>query len=192
MGTQGCEGHAPQLWGFRVGGAEAVTREASARHLPLIGWRGRVLARGEESGRAGFSPLPHPPSGMASANQADSSSEETSSSSDETYVEVIAAILGSRPLQTSNSRRGLAGASHTNGAKSVQQVFRGLGAGKAEAWGGEPGAARRTLGMREASGRRDAILSVRQGKASWEGWHWSRALTHRGLTRKGCGGEDQQ
>lgn len=61
---------------------------------------------------------------MTSANQADSSSEETSSSSDETYVEVIATILRSHPLQT-NSRRGVARALHTNGAKSVQQVFWG-------------------------------------------------------------------
>lgn len=61
---------------------------------------------------------------MASANQADSSSE-TSSSSDETDVEVIATILRSCPLQTFNPPRRLARALHASVAKSIQQVFQG-------------------------------------------------------------------
>lgn len=130
---------------------------------------------------------------MASASQADSSSEETSTSSDETYVEVIATRPQELPLQTSNPPRGLARASHTSGAKSTEQVFQG----DRELERLRPGEQSQMLSSHRGCEKglglwgRDAVQPVRPGKASWERWHWSRALTHRGFSRKGCGGRVQ-
>ena len=59
--------------------------------------RGRQVYKG-----LALSPLRVYPSGMASADQADSSSEDTTSSSDETDLEVIASHPQSGLLQTSN------------------------------------------------------------------------------------------
>lgn len=71
----------------------------SAQHLALIRWRGGAHTGLE---RVALSALHVHPSGMASAGQVDSSSEETSSSSNETDVEVIATILKGGSLETFN------------------------------------------------------------------------------------------
>ena len=61
------------------------------------------------------SPLLVYPSGMPSADQADSSSEDTTSSSDETDLEVIAPHPQSGPLQTSDPPGTWPGASPPSG-----------------------------------------------------------------------------
>ncbi|XP_019485598.1 PREDICTED: treacle protein-like, partial [Hipposideros armiger] len=61
--------------------------------------------------------------GVASAGQIDSASEDTSSLSDETDVEVIGTILRSCSPQTLNPPRSLA--SQTSGSRSAQRVLQG-------------------------------------------------------------------
>lgn len=64
-------------------GPKFCTGETSTQHLALITWQ-------ECLEKVALSLLPFHPSGMVSAGQTVSSSEDTSSSSDETYVEVTA------------------------------------------------------------------------------------------------------
>lgn len=92
----------------------------SVQHLALISWHGGVQAGLE---RVALSAFPVHPSGVASAAQIDSSSEDTSSLSDETDVEVIGTILRSCSLQTFNPPRSLA--SQTSRSRSVQQWLQG-------------------------------------------------------------------
>lgn len=75
------------------------------RYLALVSWCGGVQPG---LGRVALSVLPVHPSGMASLGRATSSSEDTSSSSDETDLEVIAARP--RELPSTDAQPSLPGA----------------------------------------------------------------------------------
>lgn len=107
-----------------------------------------------------LSALPMHPAGLASAGQVDSSSEETSSSSDETDVEVIAPHPQELPLHTLISlsqepdftdkwdQISSASVSGCLGARQVGSGGRGVWRALAGPGGGGPGAAHCTLGLR--------------------------------------------
>lgn len=117
---------------------------------------------------------------MASADQADSSSEDTTSSSDETDLEVIATHPQSGPLQTSNPPGAWPEASPPSGTGVTSPHSVGVL--------GSPGAGRLSLGRLGArfslcSGQeeglelvgRDTILPVRRGQTFSERRHGTRA-----------------